>query len=277
MEKVDANHELIETVGKIKCSSLFAMINVNNDVFCVKSLKDKNAPEGTKYPVVLHIIRDFTSNKIHSKQIIRTDSGSTLIAEHANSITYHAGVFYMTTGNAITNGCQVVSFGENGIVKKHIGYKKKIYSINYYDTHNGNLRFLVSIDHDKDKHEYSYHLVRLSGTKFIFENVCFTLKDGIASYNTGNDSFYDQEHKSLYTTMFVDSKSSYITKNLIYQYDLGSTLSGRIYVPARAVFINAKDTEQKFEIEGMFIKNSRKYVCANVSPNDDGVFVIAKK
>lgn len=290
MKLTNASHKRIVDVanyyvGEDKCSSLSAMVVVGNDLYCIKSLKDEQKPEGTKYPVILHQIRNFTtSNCQQSHCTIATSTGSTAVAEHANSLTYENNTFYMATGNSVGNGSQIVAFQSNGIITKHITYTHKIYSINYYDTHNGAKRFLACIGRSKDGTKYIYHLVHLSGTKLIQEKnsspVSFDLKIENSVYNSGNDSYYDKETGNLYTTTFVkDGKR--IVKNMICSYHINPIVAQKLYSASSAITINA-GTEYKFEIEGMSIYNSKKYVCANISMSEknegpDGIYVIYRK
>ena len=295
---VNAKYHKITTVSTTtangyKCSAMAGMVIVNNDAYCIKSA----VQNGNKLPVVFYRISNIdTSNIIQRKWVIKTGNGTENIAVHANSITYANHVFYITTMNP--SGRQVLGFkvnytgneaDKNGVILDDCSYKyldengngKPIYSINYFDTQNGDIRFLASVE--KNSTGYTYQLLRASGNKLVNENIKFKVKNWEEKiYNTGNDSYYDRATKMLYTTRFC-KEGSKVVRNAILQYDLSAGISGttKEYSPVRVIEISAINNEAKFEIEGMSIFNGKKYICTktnNVSgkEGEDAIYSISK-
>ncbi len=255
-----------------KCTATVAMEIVNDDIYCVRTYDPKEGSEedGKKQPVVLHKLFNYLSggNGSSSYVMVRTQAGTENIAVHANSLTYHNHVFYLVTRNGEGTENQVMAFGSDGIITHKYTYSGgKIGTINYYDTQNGALRFLISVKH---KVNVLFRLVKISGTKLVDEGVSFEALVSDNNYETGNDSYYNRSTKQLYVTKFKNpdqdaGDDAKIVSNLVLQYDLSDGISGTSakYSSVRTLQVDNQEGEMKFEIEGLCMYDNKKYVCVN--------------
>lgn len=261
-------HSIITTLPEdaagIQCSAQAGMTIVNGDIYCISS-QSSNTNE--KKPVVLRKLFGYLSGSTSSSKavIIHTAAGTQNIAIHANSLTYYNHVFYLATMNAGANASQVMAFGSDGeITAKYTysdGEKNTITTINYYDTKDGALRFLVSIGHGVN---VKFRLVKADGTVLKDEGISFTASVPDSNFLKGNDHYYDRSTKQLYVTKFkTPPTDGDITTNWILQYDLSDGISKPEYSSVRTLEASILGDEIKFEIEGLCIYDNKKYVCTN--------------
>ncbi len=273
------NHKTVidiqnHTVSGYKCSAMAAMTIVGDNAYCIKSYGKPDWEN--KFPIVFYEIKNFNSSNPTKKYwIIKTASGGTSIAMHANSLTYANGIFYIATMNSVGKGSQIVGFSIAGaenaseirLTEKYT-YNKKIYSINYYGTEANINKYLICVGKNEESNYYRFHKVYMSGSEMKQDSGITFIAAYESGFDNGNDSYYDVVKKRLYTTRFIEPASGMIKINNIYQYDLTAGVSGTssVYEPERIMQVSNNSNEVKFEIEGMAIHDTtrKKYVCANI-------------
>ena len=179
---VTAEHKLVaklttQNVLGYNCTATAAMTVVGNDLYCIRTVP-KQEGVSKKYPVVLHIIKNFATNPVESTVVIETAGGSQYIAAHANSLSHSEDngkiTFYMATGNLpdtseftdeAIKGNQIVCFGTDGKIFKKYSYTEKVHSVNYAgkDT-DGKKLFLINRG-TKSGGYYFYILAKENGNK----------------------------------------------------------------------------------------------------------------
>lgn len=273
-KKVYVNHEKLEDLITVdNCTATVALTIVNGDVYYVRT-KDNDAVKET---VILHKLEGYLSggSKKHSAVAIKTSSGTTAIAKHANSLTYHNGVFYLATRNGKKKtDYQVMAFGEDGIIKNKYSYSggEEIETIDYFDTKNNTPRFLVSLGHSTEHDgKVKFKVVKMSNsTNEIVDSkdkITFYARCPYDSFDAGNDCYYNCSTKKLYVTRIATAEKP-LKKSVVLEYDL-TELSGKTY-DADLAFIDERNTntEYKYEIEGIAMYNNYTYICANATAKD---------
>lgn len=266
---ITTNHRVLLTlptveVNKKSCTATVAMVIIKDDIYCVRTYDG----EGEKQPVVLHKLCNYLSGGSVSSSyvIVHTPSNVTNIAKHANSLTYHDHVFYLVTMNGKTEN-QVMAFGSDGIITNRYKYNGGIIAtINYYDTKNGALRFLVAIKKTDSCEDVEHRLVKISGSQLVDVGISFTALVSNSTYLRGNDSYYNRSTKQLYLTKFKTvSEGEEITNNWVLQYDLSDGISGTggQYFSVRTLRVKNTSEERKLEIEGISMYDNKKFVCVN--------------
>ena len=265
--KTIVNLQHKEVQGK-KCSAVACMSIVNDDIYVLSS---HSSSDNFKQPVVLHKLYNYISNSNpnvgYSYETIRTSKGSENIAVHANSMTYNNHLFYMVTRNGTDNENQVIVFGSDGIIKNKLKYAhigSKLATINHYKDD----KFIISVG---GGNTIPYRVVQNSGN-YLNDVFSFKLKIADSEYQTGNDSYYDKKSKKIYVTKFKDD----LIHNAIYVYDLSKLSAGKTYTPTDVYYINAKNGESQFEIEGLGIFENNIYVCTNSVKNSKQTDSICK-
>lgn len=268
---VITKHKLIisipeKSISGEKMTATDAMSIVDNDIYCICSKHD----DISKYPVVLHKFYNYLpegNTGSYKNSDLTTEAGSKIIAKHSNSLTYYNHVFYMVTRNGTGSENQVMAFGSDGIIKSKYTYADgEIGTINFYKNKDNVPWFLISIGGGTS---ITYRLVKVSGSKFINTGISFKVNVPDVDYSIGNDSYYDFTTKQLYITKFkkiMVNGTATVRNNRIYQYDLNCELSGSsaTFDAKRILQIDGDSEETKFEIEGLAVYDSKKYVCANV-------------
>ena len=208
------------------CTAQAGISIVYDNIYCASSM----SKTGKKLPVVFQKYSGCFSGgqKKTTSCFISTKGGDYAqdIAVHVNSLTYHNHIFYIATMNEGTNANQVIAFNANGEILANYTYngEKTIGTINYYDTANGDLRFLVSLGHGKN---VNFQLVKINGGRLInVENKNFIATVPYKDFDRGNDHYYDLNTKQLYVTKFKEPGSGDITTNLVLQYDLSGSFFG---------------------------------------------------
>ena len=213
------------------CSAVAGLVVVGSNIYTVAS----HTGDG-KQPIAFYR---------NEKAIpVKTPNGSTAIARHLNSITYHDHLFYIVTRNG-TDENQVMAFDSGGIIRKRWKYPKStIATINHYS---GNW-FLISVNGGLS---VKYSVVEI-GDEILDTGREFRVKIPDKDYSTGNDSFY--EKKRLYVTKFKDKEHS-----AVFIYDLSDIRKS--YNPIDVKYYSGKE---KFEIEGV---GKGMVACTNETKN----------
>lgn len=262
-------------VNEVKYTAQAGISIVNDNIYCLSSKFNNDAMN----PVAFHKLHGYLTEGItkSSKSVLlKIGNAPGEVARHANSLTYHDHLWYFATMNKGTNEKQVMGFDADGNITKQYTYggKYTIGTVNYYDTKDGVLRFLISVGNSL---ECDFRLVKVNGTKLEEENnSSFTLEipediKRVAQSSDvnvevhGNDHYYDRSTKQLYVTKFKQV-GKVIKTNWVLQYDLSGGISSltKPLECKRELKVSASEGEDKFEIEGLCIYNDRKYVSANV-------------
>ena len=266
---VKATHSKVADVkGTKTCQGMAAMTNIGNDAYFMKFNINKPGE------IAIGKITDFRNKKKRKTVVVPVvnSKGSSYVLEHANSMTTDGKYLYIagTSKDKYVYRINPKDIKKGKKVKVNKTYKLdgfRIASINYYDTAvNGVKRFLVSVKKDTSKNTatYTFRLVKIDDKKIVYDNVKFNVLGYKKGYTIGNDSYYDIAKKQLYITVFKPSNTKIITKNAVVQYDL-SVLKNKRNYEAKYVILADIDNkiERKFEIEGMFIVDGKKYICTN--------------
>lgn len=247
MSNVNVNHSLIINMKDETIPRAAGMEIVDGDAYIILRKTDTSA----KHAVKLVKVTDVESNN-HSidKCLLKIDTTNTAVAEHANSLTYGNGKFYMATLNK--TGSKILSFDASGKIIDHISWSKDISAVCYYGMSSNTARFIVE---NLASGTYTYYICDFSGAQVSNVSTLCTLKR--PSGYVGNGFYYDRKTGHLHKILYL--KESPIRKNKIIEYSISSGKCTEV-----RTLIDNGAVDHKYEIEGMSIYNNKKYVCANI-------------
>lgn len=243
----------------------------------------------SEYPISIYKITTFNTNpKISKLNITKNGKTANKVAYHANSITYgikkdaSVGYLFVATMNAIDKP-QLLMTTRKGEIKKEIYYKKNgvntaFSCIDFMGT-NSNNKYKFIVGYRSDTCHRAYDVVTLSGSILEYSGITFYSQELPESY-ISNDIYY--KNKNFYNTFYFMTGDK-ILKNIIYNYNLSSIKNGMILNPSNTYKVNAsKNHDKRFEVEGLIIYNSLKYIVANCNSsikqyNKDGLFKLIEK
>lgn len=237
------------TVDGKKCTAVVGMVVVNKDIYVLTT----HSQDGSKQPCVLH---KFYNNGSYKQSVIKTETGKTNIAVHANSLTYQDHVFYMATRNGAGETYnQIIGFKSDGSVVKKIKYlhpKSKIATVNIYKG-----RWYITVN---GGNHVKFRQVSLSGDKLtdVDERILdfYSPTDAV-----GNDITIADD------TIYATKTYADMITNEINTFDLKTLRNDRKFV--------LKDGYSKFEVEGCYPTDSGLLICVNgvvSGKQDDGVW-----
>lgn len=244
--------------------------------------------DNTQYPVVLYKVSNLTSSPRLTLIQITKSGKCAKLAKHANGMCYvkksgdKNGYLYIGTMND-ANKPQLYKVNTKGEVKKEIYYIKngERHTFTGFDCvgeENGKLKFILSSAGSNNRRKFEYAL--LDGSNLVYTGVTFYSQpvDG-----TANDIYFNRDKKKLYVIMFRKDSKGNIKYNDIYSYnDADKCTNGQQLSPANIHRVNAPSKYTKFEIEGMVMSGSSKYIVCNCDSGtanlkSDGVFKLKKK
>lgn len=263
----------------VKCTTTAAMVIVNGDAYVLRykyyddkeDEQDKQDKQETVLsPAILYLVKNISGSQTHSKlQIYKTVSKvhKYVFFKHLNSITYHDSKFYLVDLEEKIYRLSSKGRIERGYTVKNSSFHKdfQLATIEHYKD---NL-YILGVLKDGTAHTRKYWIIEFDAKQNnnLVIRGSFICGECEQEKWLGNDVCYDAKTHLFHITMTYKNKDDNDVgrKNRIFTYDL-STLdpmadSATIYQPTRMLYENLdKETQEKFEYEGISIFNNRKYV-----------------
>ena len=282
MGKYTMNSTLIATIPSptvlgMKLTSVCGVAISGTTAYVLKS-RGKSSDE-TFYPFAVCKITNFTKSPK-----VTTITVPKKICRHTNDITFGDKHLFITTMNRPVN-CQLVKITTSGTVKKKYDYirngeQHSFSTCDFMCVENGKLKFIVGSGTTHDGKRI-YDIAYIEGDKLVYAGI--TLYSQVIPDNyISNATYYNASSKRLYSTFFTRDSSGAIKTSYIFSYVLNDIRNGVQLAVANEFKVPAPFAYNKFEVEGVVVVGSTKYVACNCGStnskyNKDGFFKLKKK
>lgn len=264
--------------------SVNSMCVVNNDAYVLRG--GGGSSDGVMYPMAIVKVANFAKNASIAATIPITKNGKPVrAARHSNAITYANKYFYISTMNNADEP-QLLKVNSSGAIKKEYRYMKngalaKFHNCTYFGKVNGKDTFIVGLGRSNGRAVFEFACKE--GTNLVYMGKTF-YSHSFASNIVSNSTYYDQSKKKFYITLFEHLGSKLVKVSYIYNYRIGSIdeiQNGQQLTVANEFICKAPSKYRQYEIEGLGLSGSTKYVVANCKSDtssdvSDAMFVLKK-